>query len=283
MVIFFTLLTLTQLALAGSEPPRVVAVGDLHGDLDNAIAVLKLADVVNEAGNWAAGNTILVQTGDTTDRGPDSRKLLDLMMRLETQAAAEGGQVHALLGNHEVMNLLGDWRYVDPGDIDQFGGPEARRAALSATGTYGAWLRTRKVAAQIDRTVFVHGGISPAYATGGVEAINGAAKAALSDQPGALMTEHGPLWYRGYVQDPEASACLTLKTALTALDADRMVVGHTTRRDGRVESRCDGALLVIDIGIADAYGSNLGCIEIVNGDARALYPSGSTDLADPSP
>ena len=97
------------------------------------------------------------------------------------------------------------------------------------------------------------------------------------------MAEQGPLWYRGYVLEPEGSACLTLQTALTALDADRMVVGHTTRRDGRVESRCGGALLVIDIGIADAYGSNLGCIEIVNGDARALYPSGPTDLADPSP
>ena len=61
-----------------------------------------------------------------------------------------------------------------------------------------------------------------------------------------------------------------------------MVVGHTTRSDGKVESRCGGRLLVIDIGIADHYGANLGAIELTDDDARALYPSGTVDLVDPS-
>ena len=172
LVILFTVLTWTQLAFAGAENARVIAVGDLHGDLDNALQVLQMAEVVDDNGDWVAGDTVLVQTGDTTDRGPDSRAILDMLMRLETQAQAKGGQVISLLGNHEVMNLLGDWRYVDPGDLTQFGGADARRNALSKTGVYGSWLRTRAVAVSVQQTIFVHGGITPAHASLGLDAIN---------------------------------------------------------------------------------------------------------------
>ena len=81
-------------APASPSPPasaRIVAIGDLHGDLDNALDVLRLAGLVDDRGAWTGGSTTLVQTGDTTDRGPDSRGVMDLMRRLQQEATAAGG------------------------------------------------------------------------------------------------------------------------------------------------------------------------------------------------
>src|SRR5262249_10155759 len=100
----------------------VYALGDLHGDLDNAIATLRIAGLAEEKGHWTGGTAILVQTGDVLDRGPDGRALLAWLRALVAEAAAAGGQVVPLLGNHEVMNLRGDWRYVVPEDVAAYGG-----------------------------------------------------------------------------------------------------------------------------------------------------------------
>lgn len=91
---------------------RVVAIGDVHGDFNQLVTVLQAAGVIDRKNKWAGGKTHLVQTGDVLDRGPDSRKAMDLLMELELAAAKAGGAVHALLGNHEAMNLYGDLRYV---------------------------------------------------------------------------------------------------------------------------------------------------------------------------
>ena len=257
------------------EPRRLVAVGDLHGDLEASLAVLRLAGLVDESGAWAGGNAVLVQTGDTTDRGPDSRGVVDLMIRLQAEAPASGGEVRPLLGNHEVMNLVGDWRYVSPEDVEGYGGLEARKEAYGADGSHGAWLREQALTTVVDRVVFVHGGITPEAAALGVEGING-----LLGQPDRLGPD-SPIWYRGYLQDPEPEACKRLEAALTELAAERMVVGHTTQRSGEIASRCGGRLLGIDTGISAHYGSNLAALEIVDGDARALYAAGAVDLPDP--
>ena len=74
----------------------------------------------------------LVSLGDLLDRGADSRKVMDLLMRLQGEAVAAGGPVHVVLGNHEAMNVLGDLRYVDPGEYAAFANeePAGRRDAL---------------------------------------------------------------------------------------------------------------------------------------------------------
>jgi hypothetical protein len=264
------------------EPARVVAIGDLHGDVDASLAVLRLAGLVDGAGKWTGGTTILVQTGDTTDRGPDSRGVLDLLRRLGPEAEAAGGRVVPLLGNHEVMNTRGDWRYVSEGDLASFGGEHARRRALSADGDYGRWLSTLDAVAQVGGTVFCHGGVRPEWAEKGLDAINrGVRTSMFAKDDAAVLGPDGPLWYRGYVQDDEPSACPTLGRALEALGARRMVVGHTTRKDGRIEVRCGGRLAVIDVGISAHYGNHLAAWESVAGDAREITPLGTNDLADP--
>src|SRR5262245_33598569 len=96
---------------------RVVAVGDVHGDFGAFVGVLRAAGVIDQKNKWTGGKTHLVQTGDVPDRGADSRKVMDLLMDLEKQAPKAGGRVHALIGNHEAMNLYGDLRYVVPGEF----------------------------------------------------------------------------------------------------------------------------------------------------------------------
>ena len=202
-------LVLFQPAARGQERfegvSRIVAVGDVHGGFSEFVSVLRSAGVLDEKGSWVAAKTHLVQTGDVVDRGPDSRQVLDLLMKLEKQARKSGGRVHALLGNHEAMNLYGDLRYVSAAEYESYrnsNSPEKRdaywnqhveerkaqglqtdqgyrnmwekehplgwfehRLAFSSTGTYGKWLRDRKALIQINDLLFLHGGIGPKYLT----------------------------------------------------------------------------------------------------------------------
>ena len=86
---------------------RVVAVGDLHGDYGNFIKILKGTGIVDDRLAWAGGKAHLVQTGDVLDRGPQGKEIFDLLIRLEREAPKAGGMVHALLGNHEELNITG--------------------------------------------------------------------------------------------------------------------------------------------------------------------------------
>ncbi len=88
---------------------RVVAVGDLHGDFDNFVTILKASKVglVDDRLHWTGGKTHLVQIGDILDRGDKAKDIFDLLVRLEKEAAAAGGMVHVLLGNHEESTITG--------------------------------------------------------------------------------------------------------------------------------------------------------------------------------
>lgn len=106
---------------------RIVAIGDVHGDYEGYKEVLRAAGIINRRGKWDAGNTHFVQVGDVPDRGPDTDKIIDHLMDLEKQAERDGGRVHALIGNHEAMNMLGDLRYVDAGEFEALKSRNAKR------------------------------------------------------------------------------------------------------------------------------------------------------------
>jgi hypothetical protein len=157
---------------------RVYAFGDVHGAYDAMVGLLRALDVVDEDLNWQAGDSHLVSLGDLLDRGPDSRQAMDLLIRLQQQALAAGGRVHVLLGNHELMNLTGDLRYVSAGEYAAFAtdasgaavdgrpaGFAARQASFAPDGFYGRWLLQQPVALVINDTAYVHGGLPPLAAT----------------------------------------------------------------------------------------------------------------------
>lgn len=102
------------------HPKRVVAIGDVHGDFKQFVKILKATGLINKRNRWSGGKTHLVQLGDIPDRGPDSRKVMDLLMELEKSSVKAGGAVTVLIGNHEAMMMTGDLRYVHPGEYASF-------------------------------------------------------------------------------------------------------------------------------------------------------------------
>jgi hypothetical protein len=114
------MLWIAAVAAAPAPQPRIVAVGDLHGDYDAWLQIARAAGLIDAGGHWAGGNTILVQLGDITDRGPNSLQIIRNLQQLQSEAPAKGGKVVVLLGNHEAMNLLGDNRYTTPGEYAAF-------------------------------------------------------------------------------------------------------------------------------------------------------------------
>jgi Calcineurin-like phosphoesterase len=65
---------------------RVIAVGDLHGDYESALAVLYVSGVIDEKGDWKCQGCIVVQTGDFVDRGPQTKKVIEMLQRLQEEA-----------------------------------------------------------------------------------------------------------------------------------------------------------------------------------------------------
>lgn len=108
-------------------PSRIIAIGDLHGDYEAFEAILLDAGLIDNRGRWAGGETILIQTGDVPDRGPDSLKIIERLRELQKKAPRKGGKVITLVGNHEAMNVTDDLRYVHPGEYEAFADRNSRQ------------------------------------------------------------------------------------------------------------------------------------------------------------
>lgn len=252
---------------------RIVAIGDLHGDLGATRRALRTAGVIDDRDHWIGGSTVLVQTGDVLDRGDDERAILDLMGRLTEEASKAGGAVHALLGNHEIMNVQGDLRYVTRGgftsfepmaagsttDVTKF--PEharARAAAFLPGGAYAVRLAKLDTIAMVGDTLFVHGGVLPSHLRYGIGRINREVKAWMRGDspqlPSIMLSDTAPTWSRRFSEpDVDARDCRVLASVLDKVKATRMVVGHTPQKSG-ITSACEERVWRIDIGLAAHYG-----------------------------
>lgn len=188
------------------------------------------------------------------------------------------------------MNLKGDWRYVYDGEPDTFGGIKSRKKAFSKEGFIGKYLIPLNITAKVGSTIFCHAGITTKFSQHGINWINDQAHSSIiqymesrgkkGDKQG-LFGSLGPTWYRGYALNDESKACPMLKETLELLEATRMVVGHTVQRDGLIHTRCDGKLVLIDIGISKVYGRHRGALEIRGNDVFAVYPDRTETLPSP--
>ena len=227
-----------------------------------------------------------MQVGDILDRGVETRAVLDLLMRLETEARAAGGRVIVLLGNHDVMNILGDLSAVQPAEYAAWKAPGTavaptpsgqpagfveRAQALSASGKYGQWLRGHDVVATVNGVAFLHGGLTPEVAALGCEAINrkvrselGADLARTKANPReALATaESGPLNYRGLAREDETAFFPSVEKVLQSMAVTAVVIGHTPTDDGKIRPRFGGRVVMIDVGMLPSLGGHLAALEI---------------------
>jgi len=272
------------------EVPRLVAVGDLHGDFEAATRALTIAGAIDDTGGWVGGDLTLVQLGDILDRGDDASEILDRFDELSEQARAAGGKVHLLNGNHELMNVKLDLRYVTLGGyLDLL--PEGRRDPETATpqdvveavgervrayrpgGVMALRMSRRNVISIIGDTVFVHGGVLPHIVDYGVERLNQEARDWIRGDrqcpPEPLLGTNGPVWSRHYSDEPDGDDCRLLETTLQRLGARRMVVGHTVQ-EGGPSPACDGLVWRIDAGMAAHYGGQAAVLEFSDGEVRIL-------------
>ena len=127
-------------AAANQAPSRIVAVGDVHGAYEEFTAILQTVGLIDGSRTWAGGTATLVQTGDVVDRGPKQRECLDLLMDLQRQAPRAGGKVITLVGNHEVLNVIGDLRYVSPANFATFAGADSEGKREKAHKDYLTFL-----------------------------------------------------------------------------------------------------------------------------------------------
>lgn len=221
---------------------RVVAFADVHGAHEELTTLLRSAGVVDAGLRWSGGKTHVVSLGDLLDRGADSRKVMDLLMRLQAEAAAAGGRLHVVLGNHEAMNVLGDLRYVDPGEYAAYTAEEdpaertqakaaflARQAGtteadferlfppgyfghrrmLGPEGRYGQWLLQLPVAVKVNDTVYMHGGPSSVLTGRSLEQLNRDYRAAVQNYLAAeaALRKAGLLQFEDvYSRRPDAAA-----------------------------------------------------------------------------
>ncbi len=174
---------------------RVIAVGDVHGAYPELVSLLQAAQVIDAQLRWTGGSTHLVSLGDLLDRGPQSAKAMDLLMRLQDEARSSGGHVHVLLGNHEVMNLTGDLRDVSKREyiaLEPIGG---HTRAFALDGHYGRWLATLPFIIRINDSVFAHGGFSTVLSDMTLDQINHDARNALTSllSEGQRLREEGML------------------------------------------------------------------------------------------
>jgi Calcineurin-like phosphoesterase len=131
----FVLPLITALSCIAAEQ-RIIAIGDVHGDLPDFVAILQQVGLMKENHQWSGGATVLVQVGDMVDRGPKSRECLDLLMDLERQAPQQNGKVVPLLGNHEVMTMMGDLRYASAEDYQGFATAQSEKVRQQAYQEY---------------------------------------------------------------------------------------------------------------------------------------------------
>lgn len=236
---------------------RWAALSDVHGQLGVFLGLLQAHRVIDATHRWSWETGTLVIVGDVFDRGPRQVELLWAIYRLGQEARAAGGRVELLLGNHEMMVMQGDLRYLHPRyreverllgrSYDQLFGPDSE---------LGAWLRLRATVLKLGDTLFVHGGLHPQLAEPRFDhaELNTRFRARLA-QPGRvspgepdawLFGSDGPIWHRGYFLGPRATTA-EVDTLLRAADARRIVVGHTTQ--DQIRALYAGRVIGVDSGI----------------------------------
>ncbi len=215
---------------------RIYVIGDVHGQFEKLARLLRDTKLVGNTFSWTGGSATLWFIGDFFDRGPDGIEVVDLVMRLQSEAAAAGGRVESLLGNHEVVlfaarrfgtrattgpggNFVADWEYNGGCDTDL-----ARLTLrhmdwiinLPAMALVGDWLFVHA-----DATLYMNYGSS-------LEEVNEAFRTLLQGSDASAWDELlGEFSRRGEFGDEHADGVETVTQFLRVFGGRRLLHGHT--------------------------------------------------------
>ncbi|KAJ1447573.1 Metallo-dependent phosphatase-like protein [Pelagophyceae sp. CCMP2097] len=292
---------------------RVIAIGDVHGDMNALQVCLRIAGVIDGNGDWAAEpRTLLMSCGDILDRGDEDWRCLKYLTGLRRAARLQSSDVACVLGNHEVLNVCGDTRYVTPKaalsvledlyDVNAEGWAdtvEERQwtARIDAFRPGGAGARLladlcdgSPVARLVDGTLFCHGGLHVAAlhmasnATSSADALrqlNDEASAWLLGRvpppPVLRASASSPVWSRSFSHpagcELSARNCASALRILDALGCERMVVGHTPQIATGINGACDDRIFRIDTGCSAYYGGPKEVLELRPGKIPVVLSS----------
>lgn len=235
---------------------KVVAVSDVHGKYNILVKLLLQHGVIDQDHNWIMGDGHLVVIGDNFDRGDQVLDILWFLFFLEKKAAAAGGKVHMLLGNHELMVLGGDLRYMHKKYYYTSAAFTTPYQDFFREGSVlGDWIATHKIMISIDKRLFVHAGISPELLTlnYSMKKINKMFQRSIIRQSSEkignnrelvfLKNGNGPIWYRGYFEQGELNQD-SIDMILSKLGQKAIIVGHTSMEN--IRSLFEGKIIGID-------------------------------------
>jgi len=238
---------------------KVIAISDIHGQFNIMMTLLKSHQVIDKSGKWTFGDNHLIIVGDNFDRGPQVMDILWFLFKLQKQATLAGGRVHVLLGNHEIMVLNGDLRYLHKKYLYSSAAFKTRYDQFFRKGSIlGDWIAHHQAIVSVNERLFVHAGMSPTIVNmeTSIEEINNIFIDSLvrQDNSGILddsikaayYMEEGPLWYRGYF-DTTAISFQSIDTILESLNQRNIIVGHTSQN--QILPFYDSKVIVIDCSI----------------------------------
>jgi Calcineurin-like phosphoesterase len=237
---------------------NIFAISDIEGEFDNFRSLLIAARIMDSNYRWTFGKGHLVVCGDLFDRGLDVAPELWLLYKLEDEAKTDGGYVHVILGNHDIMNLSGDFRYVQQKYFDNSLKMNLDYKSLYGKDTeLGRWLRSKNILERVGNNLCMHGGLSPEVLAlkMSLADVNKTSRPyydrAESNQVfrdtllNALLGENGLFWYRGYFLAPRIAQS-AVESTLSLYGCDHIIVGHTIAKSN-IASYYKGKIFGIDV------------------------------------
>jgi hypothetical protein len=224
------------------QPEKMFILSDIEGNFRAFRRLLQSNNVIDSNFKWSFGKGHLVLTGDFVDRGTQQTEVLWLIYSLEEQAKAAGGYVHYILGNHEIMNMNGDLRYLNK-KYSQHAEllNQGYTSLVGEQSELGRWLRTKNVVERIGDILFCHGGISQAVNRMdlGTAKINKLVRPFYADslmqydkpETDTLYSDLGPFWYRGYYYGAVRATPTQVDSTLKAYKVSHIATGHTVIAD----------------------------------------------------
>jgi len=247
---------------------KIVVIGDIHADYEVLIAVLKKAGLINDKLEWIGGKTYLVMIGDLVDgkarvdnwTGDSDLKVINFLSKLIKLAKRKGGDVIILLGNHEFMNIRGNFTYSGDNGIREMGGELKRLKYFN--NQFRTFAKKCYLAVNIGGWIFCHAGIPPEISKKySIHKLNVMLQNFLSNEMNLhednvffdiISGENGILTTREF--GANTINCKRLSNTLTNLHANHMVIGHTVQE--KVNEVCNKKLWRVDVGLSRAFGNN---------------------------